>query len=76
MTFSEMLVRVGTLAQARGIDGLTWHWPLSGWRADAPNADRRWKVLAIGGNTILEMGQGHTGQEALAELLENLEEGT
>lgn len=68
-----MLLRLGVLAQARGIHGITWHWPLEGWSVDAPNADPRWKAMAIGEKSVLATGQGHTGQEALENLIARLE---
>lgn len=68
-----MLVRVGTLSQALGIRAVTWHWSLDGWRADAPNADERWKAIAIRENSVFATGVGRTGQEALEQLLKTLE---
>lgn len=68
-----MLVHLGTLAQARGIEAITWHWPLEGWTPSAPNADPRWRAMALSDRSVVGKGVGHTGQEALENLIRDLE---
>lgn len=68
-----MLVRLGSMAEARGIEAITWHWRLEGWKASAPNADVRWSAMALSDRSVVGKGEGHTGQEALERLLEDLE---
>ncbi len=59
-----MLVCLGQKATARGITGLDWHWRLDGWCKEAPNAGLRWRVTCGTAE-----GRGHTGEEALRNLL-------
>jgi hypothetical protein len=42
--FGELLARVAKAARAEGISSIGWHWDISDWNENAPNATQWWTV--------------------------------